>query len=134
MSETPNARVAIIEDDNGLRRSLARLLRAAGYVPTTYVSAEAFLGETEAQAFDCLLVDVQLNGMSGIQLSEHLAVAGSAAPVVFITAHEDRESLRQVMRAPFTELLGKNEPSAKLFAAIERAIHLVRAGSRTTAE
>lgn len=126
MNESSDACIAIIEDDNGLRRSLARLLRAAGYRPITYESAEAFLDEADAPTFDCLVVDIQLNGMSGIQLSEHLALTGSTAPVVFITAHEDREGLKQILRTPFAELLGKDEPSARLFAAIEKATHLVR--------
>jgi FixJ family two-component response regulator len=116
--------IAVIEDDEGLRRSLARLLRAAGYQPLTYPSAEAFFNEAKHQVFDCLVVDVQLDGMSGIELSEQLAVSGSTTPLIFLTAHEECEVLRQTIRAPFAGFLRKNESSAALFAAIDKAIHV----------
>lgn len=132
MIEASDAYVAVIEDDDGLRRSLARLLRAAGYRPVTYRSAEMYLDEASPPKFECLVVDIQLDGMSGIQLGEHLAAAGSTLPVIFITAHEDREDLRQIIRVPFADLLGKDEPSARLFAAIEKATHFARPTSRAS--
>jgi FixJ family two-component response regulator len=115
--------IAVIEDDEGLRRSLARLLRAAGYQPVTYLSAEAFLDDAKHPVFDCLVVDVQLDGMSGIELIEQLAVSGSMTPLIFLTAHDDCEVLRQKIRAPFAGFLNKNEPIAAVFAAIDKAIH-----------
>ena len=68
--------VAIVEDDESLSRSLARLLRASGYHPVSYPSAESFLDDTKRPAFDCLVVDIQLEGMSGIELNEKLASVG----------------------------------------------------------
>ena len=124
MGESTKACIAVIEDDEGLRRSLARLLRAAGYQPVTYQSAEAFLNDAKHPVFDCLVVDVQLDGMSGIELSEQLAVSGSMTPLIFLTAHEDCEVLRQTIRAPFAGFIRKNEPSAAVFAAIDKAIHV----------
>jgi len=125
MGESIKTYIAVIEDDEGLRRSLARLLRAAGYQPVTYQSAEAFLNDAKHPVFDCLVVDVQLDGMSGIELSEQLAVSGSMTPLIFLTAHEDCEVLMQTLRAPFAGILRKNEPSAAVFAAIDKAIHVV---------
>ena len=124
MCESKKTYIAVIEDDEGLRRSLARLLRAAGYQPVTYQSAEAFLNDAKHPVFDCLVVDVQLDGMSGIELSEQLAVSGSMTPLIFLTAHEDCEVLRQTIRAPVAGFLRKNEPSAAVFAAIDKAIHV----------
>ena len=123
MNEPTRTYVAIIEDDDGLCSSLARLLRAVGYHPVTYQSAEGFLNDEKRPAFDCLVVDIQLNGMSGIELSERLAADGSITPLIFLTAHEDGEVLKRTVRAPFAAFLGKNEPGAAVFAAIERAIH-----------
>ncbi len=127
MCESTKTYIAVIEDDEGLRRSLARLLRAADYHPVTYRSAEAFLNDAKHPAFDCLVVDIQLDGISGIELSEQLAASGSTAPLVFLTAHEDREALKQTVRAPFAGFLGKNESGAAVFAAIDEAI---RAGGK----
>ena len=89
-----------------------------------YQSAEAFLNDAKHPVFDCLVVDVQLDGMSGIELSEQLAVSGSMTPLIFLTAHEDCEVFRQTIRAPFAGFLRKNEPSAAVFAAIDKAIHV----------
>lgn len=65
MSTLPPIYVAVIDDDESLGRSLARLLRASGMQPITYVSAEAFLADTKQPRFDCLVLDVHLGGMSG---------------------------------------------------------------------
>ena len=124
MGESIKSYIAVIEDDEALRRSLARLLRAAGYQPITYQSAEAFLNDAKHPVFDCLVVDIQLDGMSGIELSEQLAVSGSMTPLIFFTAHEDSEVLSQTIRTPFAGFIGKNEKSAAVFAAIDKAIHV----------
>ena len=124
MSISSKTKIAVIEDGESLRRSFARSLRAAGYQPVTYQSAEAFLNDAEHLLFDCLVVDVQLDGMSGIELSEQLAVSGSMTPLIFLTAHEGSEVLSQTIRTPFAGFIGKNEPSAAVFAAIDKAIHV----------
>jgi FixJ family two-component response regulator len=91
MRTTPSggAFVAVVDDDENLRRSFARLLRAAGMRPITYASAEAFLADTNRLPFDCLVLDVQLPGMSGLQLQEQLSDAGNATEILFITAYDD---------------------------------------------
>ena len=58
------------------------------------------------------------------ELSEQLAVSGSMTPLIFFTAHEDSEVLSQTIRTPFAGFIGKNEPSAAVFAAIDKAIHV----------
>lgn len=88
MDDSRDMCVAVVDDDESLCRSLARLLRASGIQTVTYLSAEAFLSDTERRDFDCLVLDVQLGGMSGIELSERLAASDSTTPVVFLTAHK----------------------------------------------
>ena len=124
MDEPTKTYIAIIEDDAGLRSSLARLLRAAGYHPVTYQSAEGFLSDAKRPVFDCLVVDIQLNGMAGIELSERLAAQGSITPLVLLSADEDREVLQRTVRAPFAGFIGKSAPCAAVFAAIDSAIHI----------
>ena len=90
-----NVYVAVVDDDENLCRSFARLLRAAGMQPITYPSAEAFLADTKHPQFDCLVPDIQLTGMSGLELQRQLAAIGTAAPTIFMTAHDDPRAREQ---------------------------------------
>ena len=86
---TPPIYVAVVDDDEELCRSFGRLLRAAGFQPITYASAEALLADTKHPQFDCLVLDIELGGISGIELAERLLATGCSTPFIFITAHED---------------------------------------------
>src|SRR5262245_28818648 len=92
-------RVALVEDDAGMSHALARILRLAGYQPATFVSAEALIRDDGGAGADCLVLDVQLPGMSGFELRDHLARAGIAVPVIFITAYDDAEARVQAQQA-----------------------------------
>ena len=83
MSTTPTIYVAVVDDDQSVCRSFARLLRSAGIQPITYASAEAFLADSKRPQFDCMVFDVQLGGMSGIELARTIpASAVRRAPVI----------------------------------------------------
>jgi FixJ family two-component response regulator len=84
--------VAVVDDDENMCRSFGRLLHAAGMQVITYGSAEAFLADTKHPQFSCLVLDIQLGGMSGIELAQRLAAVGKHTPVIFITAHDDPEA------------------------------------------
>lgn len=84
-----NIYVAVIDDDASGCRALARLLRASGIQAITYASAEEFLHDQKRPAFDCLVVDVQLPGLSGVDLQQCLTNGGSGPPTIFITASDD---------------------------------------------
>ena len=83
--------VAVVDDDENVCRSFGRLLRAAGMQPITYLSAEAFLADANRPQFGCLVLDIQLGGMSGIELAQQLVAERRRIPVVFVTAHDDPE-------------------------------------------
>ena len=83
--------VAVVDDDESTCRSFGRLLRAAGFQPISYPSAEAFLDDNRRPRFDCLVLDIQLEGISGLKLSQALAAVNDTTPVVFVTAHDDPE-------------------------------------------
>jgi FixJ family two-component response regulator len=87
--------IAVIDDDESLCRSLARLLQQAGFHPITYPSAEAFLGDRLRAHFACLLVDVQLGGITGIEMHARLKADGDRTPVVYITAFDDPRARAQ---------------------------------------
>jgi FixJ family two-component response regulator len=111
-------RIGVVDDDPAFRRALERLLRGAGYEVETFASAEDYLATGSASRHGCLVLDVYLGGMSGLDLRNQLARSGRAVPVVFITAHQDLAAVTQqaagapCLRKPFDEEL--------LFAAIAR--------------
>jgi FixJ family two-component response regulator len=92
-------RVALVEDDASMSHALARVLRLAGYRAATFVSGEAFIRDGGGAEADCLVLDVQLPGMSGFELRERLVQAGILAPVIFITAYDDVEARALAERA-----------------------------------
>ena len=85
--------IAVVDDDASLCRSLARLLLLSGYQPITFESAEQFLEDPLRTHFACLLVDVQLGGMSGIAMHRKLLEEGNRTPVIYITAFDDARAL-----------------------------------------
>jgi FixJ family two-component response regulator len=118
--------IAIVDDDAGVRRALARLLRAFRFDPVTYGSAEEFLASLRGRVPDCLLVDLQMPDMNGLELQQHLARASVRIPTVVITAH-DRPGMRERCRsAGATAYLLKPLDEDALFAAIDSAIRAVR--------
>ena len=114
--------IAIVDDDESICRSLSRLLRAVGMQPVTYSSAEALLADTSQPRFDCLVLDVQLGGMSGIELNQQLALSGSTVPVIFLTAHDELDMREQALRTQCWAFLKKTEPGDVVLAAIHDAI------------
>jgi FixJ family two-component response regulator len=123
MSDTEPIYVAVIDDDERFCRSLARLLRAAGMQSITYASAEAFLADTKQPRFDCLVIDVQLGGMSGIDLGRRLVAEGRVVPVIYVTAYDDPETRAEAGAAGAAAFFRKAESGADLLDAIHRVVH-----------
>jgi FixJ family two-component response regulator len=94
MSRATTSYVAVVDDDESVCRSFGRLLRAAGLQPVTYDSAESFLADTKHPQFSCLVLDIQLGGMSGLELAQRLVTTCWGTPIIFITAHDDPEARR----------------------------------------
>ena len=115
--------VAVVDDDESVCRSFARLLRIAGFQPVTYASAEVFLADTKRPRFDCLVLDVQLEGISGLELSHRLAAVKDATPVVFITAHDAPEVRAQALAAGCAGYFRKTDPGALILATISQAVN-----------
>lgn len=120
MSNTPPLCVAVVDDDHSLRRSLSRLLRAAGMRAVTYSSAEAFLADRQHPHFDCLVLDVRLGGMSGIDLALWLAAEGATEPIIFVTAYDDAETRSRGERAGCAAYFRKTDSGADVLGTIRR--------------
>jgi FixJ family two-component response regulator len=117
----PQRIVAIVDDDPGMLVSLSDLLRARGFQTSMFSSAEDWLERGAAVVADCMVVDVYLGGISGIELQHRLRAAGSTVPVIFMTARYDATTRSQALEAGGVSLLCKPFPTAQLIEAIETA-------------
>jgi len=104
-------------------------LRAAHLQPVTYSSAEDFLADTKRPKFDCLLLDIQLKGMSGLDLSQRLSAVRDATPIVFITAHDDAKVRTEAEAIGCAAYFRKRNSGADVLAAIRRVVGLTNSNS-----
>ena len=116
--------VAVVDDDASLRRSLGRLLNAYGFLAEEYASAEAFLARDRKTAIDCLVLDIDLGGMSGIDLQRRLKAEGIILPVIIITALEAGSVKAEAEKVGCVAYLQKQFSGAALIAAINKALDL----------
>jgi FixJ family two-component response regulator len=121
MSEHAPINVALVDDDPSLCRAVKRLLSAAGIGCATFSSAEAFLAREDHAEPDCLLLDVQLGGMSGFDLHRKLTAMGRLLPIIYVTAHDESEARQQAEQAGCFAFLRKTDPAEAILSAIRRA-------------
>ena len=126
--------VAVVDDDDSVCRSLGRLLRTAGFHPVTYLSAEAFLEDRKRPRFDCMLLDIQLGGISGLELSHRLAAVNDDTPVVFITAHDDPKVRAEAEASGCAGFFRKNDPGSEILNLIRHTLQAAGPGSHETPE
>src|SRR5262249_29472858 len=118
MSSHQSIKVAVVDDDASLCRAVKRLLSAAGIGCECFLSAEEFLESQTAVQPDCLLLDVQLGGMSGFELQRKLAEEGRELPIIFVTAHDEPEARQQALNAGCIAFLRKTDPAEVILTAI----------------
>ena len=112
--------VVIVEDDAGMRKSIERLLQAHDYSTRAFASAEEYRRATTLDDVIALVLDIHLDGMSGIELQRRLLAAGSKIPVVFITAHDSEAIRAEALAAGCVEYLQKPFDADRLTKALER--------------
>jgi FixJ family two-component response regulator len=113
--------VAVIDDDPAMLKAVERLLSAMGFDAKTYVSAEAFLESAAASKAECLVLDIHLGGISGIELRRQLAASGSNLPIIFITSDDNESTYREATEAGCVACLHKPFLAKLLIGAIDRA-------------
>jgi len=133
MSDT-NPIVFIVDDDVSVRESLESLIRFEGWKPETFASAQAFLLRKPAEVPNCLILDVELPGLNGLELQERIAGDRSEMPIIFLTGHGDIPRTVRAMKAGAVEFLTKPFNYDVLLAAIRRALERSRAALREAAE
>jgi FixJ family two-component response regulator len=114
--------VFVIDDDASVRKSLSRLLRSAGYATETFASAEEFLGREHFNGVGCLLLDVQMPGLTGMDLQEELNRADYHMPIIFITGHGNIPMSVKAMKKGAVDFLTKPFDDKELLQAVEIAI------------
>jgi FixJ family two-component response regulator len=121
---TAALRIAIVDDDASVRKALTRLLKASSFEITTFGSAIEFLNSLEEQSPDCLVVDIHMPGITGLELQHHLAHAGISIPTIVITAHNEPGLLDRCRSAGAAAFLIKPFNGTALIAEINSAIQL----------
>ena len=117
-----DATVFVVDDDASVRKALARLIRSAGMTARPFPTAEAFLAESHVEPASCLVLDVRLPGLNGLQLQEALNRKGYPLAIIFITGHGDVPMSVRAMKAGAVDFLQKPFEDSDLLDAIHRAI------------
>jgi two-component system, LuxR family, response regulator FixJ len=119
----PNETVFVVDDDTAVRQGLRFMLRAAGYSVEAFPSARSFLEDYDPRRGGCLLLDVQMPQMTGLELQQRLNVRGWRIPVIFITGHGTVPLAISAMKAGAFDFIEKPLREDALLESIERALH-----------
>lgn len=114
--------ISVVDDDESVRESLSGLIRSVGFGVMVFASAEEFLGSNRLLDTDCLILDVRMPGLSGIDLQRQLAASHTSIPVIFITAHGDEEARVRALNGGAVDYLLKPFSEEALLKAIDTAL------------
>lgn len=117
-----SALIAVVDDDESIRRTTTFLIGSFGFRAAAFDSAEHFLASGQLQDTSCLIADVQMPGMNGFQLQTKLASGGRIIPIIFITAHDSKETRQHALRAGAVAFLNKPFSDEELLASIRQAL------------
>jgi FixJ family two-component response regulator len=117
-----DATIAIVDDDPSVRKGLERLIRSVGWKAETFGSAQEFLASARNEAPTCIVLDLQLPGLSGLELQKQMTEAGVETPIVFLTGHGNIPASVKAMKAGAIEFLTKPVEEQDLLNAIQEAI------------
>ena len=115
--------IAILDDEEGLRKAMARLLKTHGFEVETYASGADFVADARRRHFDCLLLDLYMPGMSGLDILAELRWNADAPPTIVITGRDDADLVKRALALKAVECQRKPIGEAALLQAIDRALH-----------
>jgi len=118
----PDPLISIVDDDDSVRQALKSLIDSVGFRAEVFGSGEEFLNSAYVLQTDCLIADVRMTGMSGLELQERLNTTGSPIPIVFISAHDDKEARNRGLRAGAVAFLEKPFSEDSLLGAISAGL------------
>jgi FixJ family two-component response regulator len=114
--------ISIVDDDDSLRNSLNNLIRSVGFRAQGFSSAEAFLNSNQLHDTACLILDVRMPGMSGLDLQRQLVATNCRIPIIFITSHGDGDARARALEAGAVDFLYKPFREEALLKAIDSAL------------
>ena len=125
--------VHVVDDDAAIRRAMVRLLRSEGLTTVTYDTAQAVLNGASSLSFGCILLDLQMPGMDGLQLLARLSELGIELPVIVVTGHGDVATAVKAMKAGAVDFIEKPIDEVQLLAAIDAALTEKKSAARNRA-
>jgi FixJ family two-component response regulator len=120
--------ISIVDDDESVREATNALVRSLGYAAATFASAEEFLGSGRVHATSCLIADVQMPGLSGIDLQHQLLAQGVQVPIIFVTAFPDERIRRRALDAGAVDFLSKPWSDEQLVSCLDMALRSQQSG------
>ena len=117
-----NPVIAIVDDDESFRHATISFIRSLGYSAAAFPSADAFLNSNAVKNTDCLITDVQMPGMSGVELQSYLIAQGHRVPVIFVTAFPEMEARGHALSAGAIGFLGKPFGDENLISCLNKAL------------
>src|SRR5215469_10035789 len=121
--------ISIVDDDRSVRIATRDLLKSLGYATATFASAEEFLQSGQTRETACLITDMQMPGMSGLDLQQHLVASGDTTPVIFVTAFPEESLRKRALSAGAFDVLIKPYTPESLLACLKRALAHRRSGN-----
>lgn len=121
-NEATKSLVSVVDDDESVRRTTTFLIESFGFRAAAFESAESFLKSGQLHNTSCLILDVQMPGMNGLQLQNELAAAGYGIPIIVITSYDDKESRGRAMQAGAVAFLGKPFSDEQLLQTVRSAL------------
>ena len=116
------AKIAIVDDDHAVREAIKFLMRSFGYHASTFGSAYEFLNSEQVDDTSCLITDVQMPGLSGLELQDRLIARGHRFPIIFITGHSDENVRARAMKAGAVAFLSKPVNPDHLLGYLDKAL------------
>lgn len=123
--------ISVVDDDASVCRSTTFLIESFGYRAAVFESAETFLKSSQLHDTSCLVVDLQMPGMNGLQLQSQLAAGGYSIPIIFMTSYVNNGSRQQAMKAGALAFLDKPFDDEMLLQSIRSALEQRRCGTKT---
>lgn len=114
--------ISVVDDDESVRDSTRTLLRSAGYKVTTFESGERFLESGTLANTACLILDMRMSGMDGLELQRRLNASEARVPIIFVTAHDDQTRRQSAIDAGASDFFQKPFPASDLLEAIQTAL------------
>jgi FixJ family two-component response regulator len=114
--------IAIVDDDESFLQATISFVRSLGYSAAAFPSADAFLNSNAVENTDCLITDLQMPGMSGIELQNYLLAQGNRVPVIFVTAFPETDARGDALRAGAVGFLGKPFGDENLISCLHKAL------------